>query len=180
MINLDVREKSGFRSTMPFQIFDRWNNLFYSSDFTNNIKNGKAQLFNLPVGRYSYNGNLIRLASPIKQKEIILPPPERHYQKSKYKIVFKENINKCSIFYDEGLIIFDPSFKKLPLYVLYFVYFHEIGHHLYSTESKADLFAVKEMLESGFNMSQIGKAPLLSLSEKSFNRKENIINSLNS
>jgi hypothetical protein len=69
------------------------------------------------------------------------------------------------------LILFDESFRTKPLYIKYAIYFHELGHHFYKTESKADLYSAKKMLDKGFNPSQIGMASLESLSQNSFDRK---------
>jgi hypothetical protein len=64
------------------------------------------------------------------------------------------------------------------LYIKYTIYYHELGHHWYITESKADLFAAKKMLELGFNPSQIQLAVLDSLSEKSIDRMVKTVYSL--
>ncbi len=178
MNNLTLEHKTGFLSTMPFDIYDNNGQLFYSSKFTDHIGNGETLKFNLPAGDYKYNGNFIKLANPVKVVNIPLPPKERHITPKRYEIIFADNPNKCSIYYDEGVIIFDNSFKNKPMYVKYVIYFHELGHHWYQTEEKADLFAAKKLLELGFNPSQIGRAFLDSLSLKSYDRMEKMINKL--
>jgi hypothetical protein len=173
---LIIKEKTGFQSILPFEIFEEnGTTLFYSSDFTNNISKGNILKFNLPFGKYLYNGSFQKLPKPVSFKDIDLPKAERNFDRKKYKIVFKENPNKCSIIYDAGLIIFDNIFKSKPLYVKYAIYYHEIGHHKYKTEEFADLYSVKKMLQYGFNKSQICMAFLFSLSEKSISRVEKII-----
>lgn len=178
MRDLILEEKTGFVSRMPFQIYDLDGKLFYSDTFTEKIARGEKLEFNLPLGIYKYNGNFIRLLNPVKVENISLPLKERNLAHKKYGIVFADNPNKCTIFYDEAVILFDTSFKNKPLYVKYVIYFHELGHHWYKSEEKADLYAAKKLLEYGFNPSQIGLAFLDSLSEKSYDRMEKIVNAL--
>jgi hypothetical protein len=175
MKDLILEEKTGFLSTMPFTIYEQNGTIFYSSDFTENISEGRKLEFNLPLGIYKYDGNFVKLAEPIKMINFPLPPKERHIGSKRYKITFGDNPNKCTIFYDTGIILFDNSFLSKPLYNRYGVYFHELGHHWYKTEKKADLFAVKKMLEYGFNPSQIGRVFLESLSDKSFDRQKQVV-----
>jgi len=181
MRDLILEEKTGFASTMPFEIFDINGQLFYSDKFTEIISRGEKLEFNLPLGVYKYNGNFVRLVNPIKVVNISLPLKERHLAHKRYEIIFGDNPNKCTIFYDEGIILFDNSFKNKPLYVKYVIYFHELGHHWYKSEEKADLYAAKKLLELGFNPSQIGMAMLNSLNpgkEGSFDRMEKIVHAL--
>lgn len=178
MLDLILEEKTGFSSTLPFVIYELNGNIFYSSDFTDKIEKGETLNFNLPAGSYKYNGSFIKLPKPVPIKTITLPPRERNLANKRYNITFGDNPNKCTIFYDKGIILFDNQFKNSPLYVKYAIYYHELGHHWYKTEFKADLFSAKKMLDKGFNPSQIGMNILDSLSEKSFERKMKIINSL--
>jgi len=178
MKDLILEEKTGFSSLLPFEIFEANGNLFYSSDFTEHISKGERLDFNLPAGEYRYNGSFIKLPFPVKVLNIVLPPKERNYERKRYEIRFSDNPNKCTIFYKEGLILFDNSFKNKPLFIKYMIYYHELGHHFYKTESKADLYGVKMMLDKGFNPSQIGLASLESLSNDSFDRKMKTVNVL--
>lgn len=180
MRDLILEEKTGFSSLLPFEIFEPNGQLFYSSDFTDHIAKGERLDFNLPAGEYRYNGSFTKLSSPVKVLPIALPPKERNIERKRYNIQFGANKNKCTIFYKEGLILFDTSFKNKPLYVKYCIYYHELGHHWYKTESKADLFAAKKMLDKGFNPSQIGLAALESLSNNSFDRKMKTVDRLTS
>lgn len=175
MRQLILENKTGFRSSMPFQILDNKGILFYDSTFTDHIENGQVLEFNLPAGVYTYNGSFIKLGSPVDYENIPLPPKERNIQQRKYKIVWGNNPNKCTIFYEPGVILFDNSFRNAPLYVRYGIYFHELGHLFYKTESKADLYMSKKMFELGFNPSQIGRVPLMSLSNNSFERKKKTV-----
>jgi hypothetical protein len=180
MMNLILEEKTGFETSLPFEIYDITGQVFYTSDFTDHIRNGERLKFNVPAGQYKYNGSFIKLDRPVEHKKIILPKKERHLAGSKknYQVIFGKNPNKCTIYYKAGIIIFDESFRNVPMFIRYAIYFHEIGHHFYRTESKADLYATKKMLDLGFNPSQIGLAGLLSLSESSFDRQEKIVKSL--
>jgi hypothetical protein len=174
-----ISQKTGFRTSLPFVILDARKQLFYSDEFTNEISNGKVLFFNLPKGKYYFDGYFIKLEKPVNQPQIILPKPERNLDKGKlYKITFGKNPNKASIFHDKKLILFDESFKTAPLFVVYDIYFHELGHLYYETEEFADLFATKALLDLGFNKSQIGLSPVLSLSEKNDYRKILKANSL--
>ena len=175
MKNLTLEKKTGFRSTLPFTIFEPNGQIFYSSDFTDKIEKGKALEFNLPAGEYKYDGSFIKLDAPIKVENIGLPFPERNIQRKRYNIVFGDNPNKCTIYYDTAEILFDSQYLNSPLYIKYGIYYHELGHHWYSTEGKADLFAVKKMLDKGFNPSQIGLVALKTLSPKSDERRAKLL-----
>lgn len=178
MKKLIIKQKTGFSSILPFDIYDERGKLFYSSSFTSKIDKGERLLFNLPVGEYTYDGFFTKLTFPVKHKKIVLPKPERFIPKGNYKILYKPNPNKCTIIYATRQIIFDPLFLEFPKYIRYNIYFHEMGHHLYKTEELADLYAAKKMYEAGFNTTQIGKTSLDTLSENSLERKEFIINKI--
>jgi hypothetical protein len=180
MKDLILEQKTGFSTSLPFEIFEPNGNMFYSSDFTDHIAKGERLNFNLPAGSYKFNGSFIKLPHPVPVRVITLPLKERNLAKKRYNIIFGSNPNKCTIFYDKGIILFDESFRNKPLYIKYGIYYHELGHHFYRTESKADLYSAKMMLEKGFNPSQIGLVQLetLSNSDKSFERKEKIVNHL--
>jgi hypothetical protein len=178
MLPLRLEEKTGFSTSLPFTIYEPDGKVFYSSDFTDKIEKGERLEFNLPAGQYKYDGSFIKLPYPVPVKSITLPLRERNLAKKRYEIKFGDNPNKCTIFYDEGLILFDTSFKSKPLYIKYTIYFHELGHHWYKTEWKADLYAAKMMLDKGFNPSQIGMASLESLSDDSYQRKVKTVNLL--
>lgn len=176
MRKLILENKTGFRSSLPFIINDNRGILFYDSTFTDHIAKGHILEFNLPAGIYSYDGSFIKLDSPVDFENIVLPPKERNIQQRKYRIEYGNNPNKCTIFYEAGLILFDNSFRNVPLYIRYGIYFHELGHLWYRTEEKADLYMIKKMYELGFNPSQIGRVPLMSLSNNSFERKKKAVN----
>jgi hypothetical protein len=177
MIPLNLDKKTGFISVLPFNIYDESGLLFYSSDFTDKIERGGQLMFNLPAGNYKYDGVIRKLDKPVHYKLKKLPPKERRIKKGRYIVKFGHNPNKCTIFYGPRIILFDNAFKKVPLYVRYSIYFHEMGHHFYKTEKYADLYAYNKMLKLGFNKTQIGLSVLDTLTNKesSFDRKEYII-----
>ena len=160
---------------MPFNIVDPNGITFYNSEFTNKISKGEPLEFNLMAGVWQYDGNFIKLSNPVAVKNVALPLKERNINLKRYDIEFGSNPNKCTIFYENGVILFDNSFLSKPLYVKYLIYFHELGHHWYITESKADLYSAKKLLELGFNPSQIQMGILDSLSEKSIERQMKIV-----
>ena len=180
MKQMILEGKTGFMTELPFEIFDNKGKLFYSSEFTDHISNGGTVKFNVPAGIYQYNGSFIRLSRPVHIMDITLPKFQRNLNAKgkRYKIIFGENPNKCTIFYNRGVILFDRQYESAPLYVKYGIYFHELGHHYYIDEDKADLYATKKMLDYGFNPSQIGRVGLMTLSNNSFDRKEKMINRL--
>ena len=178
MKRLFLENKTGFAAFFPFVIYEPNGNVFYSSEFTDKIKNKKKLEFNLPAGNFFLEGSIETLPKPKIFRHIPLPQPERNLPKKKYNIVFGENPNKCTIYYKAGLIVFDNAFKDAPLYIKYDIYFHELGHHFYKTEKYADLYAVKKMLDYGFNPSQIGRVSIVSLQSSQLERKKFIINKL--
>lgn len=178
MKSLVLNTKTGFSSLLPFSVYDSRGIIFYSDKFTTVISEGKRLFFNLPKGEYLIKGFIQRLAKPIENDVIELPEPERIKPLRNYRIVYKNNPNKCTIYYNIRLIVFDIAFKKYPKFIRDNIYFHEIGHHYYKSEHLADLFAAKKMLEKGYNKSQIGLTSLLTLSEKSDYRKSFIFEKL--
>lgn len=142
--------------------------------------------FNLPKGNFYTNNKLAKLTEPKKYKLPQLPPFERRLKiPAKIRISYGKNKNKCSVFLEEGKIIFDKDFKRqlsTPTFV--FVICHELGHYYYGghnpvkepkkyleSETKCDIFAIKLMLKNGYNPSQIVLSSRFSLSDVSEERK---------
>jgi hypothetical protein len=180
MSELIVNKKTGFRVndvTTPVIIRDFRGMLFYTTESLI----PKVKYFNLPpLGRfYLDSGNITPLKHPIKRKLAKLPTPERFRRPPfDFQVQFGNNPNKCTIFWDQKKILFDNAFKSKSLSELYFVLFHEYGHALYGTEKYADLVATNLMKIRGFNTSQIGDAPLFTLSAIQLERKKFIIDKL--
>jgi hypothetical protein len=112
--------------------------------------------FNLPKGTYAINKNF-SICEPVRYKKIILPARERNIPYPKqFKVIQRPNKNKCSIYYELGIIVFDPDFfNSLNKFQHYFVCAHEIGHYFFKTEKYCDLFAAKKMIQNGYNATQI-------------------------
>jgi hypothetical protein len=117
MLDLVLENKTGFSTILPFTIYELNGNIFYSDKFTDKIAKGERLFFNLPAGIYKYDGSFSKLDSPIKLKSVTLPLKERNIAYKRYNIIFGNNPNKCTIFYQTGEILFDDSFKIKPLYI---------------------------------------------------------------
>jgi hypothetical protein len=159
----------GFRcADDEIKIYDRLGKPFYF--FTKPAMQPSVK-FNLPKGKY-FTSNTLTEINPVRYDLPKLPKRERHGKEPElYKTVIAENPNKCSINYDQELIIIDPEICKLPTFVLCYILHHEIGHFYYSTEKYADLYAANQMLKHGFNPSQVQQANNLTLSDRNVNRK---------
>ena len=126
--------------------------------------------------------NIQKLDRPVEFK---LPPlPKKNHNPKTLpdlKVFFGENPNKCSVFIEKGIILFDNSFKEYPPFVLQFILYHEIGHFYYrgeglKSENNCDVFASHYMLKRGFNPSQIKIAQGITLN--SGLRKKHLVNNL--
>ena len=172
-----VGKKTVFFSLKPVVIYDYRGIIFYDSSFVKKF----SGFFSLPRGKYKTDSEFveknIKFNDPSKIK---LPPFERNYFHNwdEFKINFSTNPNKCTISHKDKTITYDKSFCSKPLFILYFILAHEMGHNYYTDEINADRFAVKKMLEWGFNLSQIGMSPLLALSEKNEERRIKVIDTL--
>jgi hypothetical protein len=179
MRKIELKKKTGFRVNNPMHpviIRDFRGTLFYSTE----PLLPRVKEFNLPAGTYFIDsGYISEMKNPVKYKKVPLPFPERFLPApTDYDVVFGDNPNKCTIFWNEGVILFDNSFREKPLPQLYFILYHEHGHARYKTEKFADLFAVNCMLDKGFNISQIGSAPVETLSDRADHRKNIVVNQL--
>jgi len=178
MERIELNKKSGFQAiTFPFVINDVRGVEFYSDKFSDT----RPLYFNLPKGIYFLEtGKIKMLNSPLRFKKIHLPVFDRVLPNENFKIRFGNNPNKCTVFHGRGIILFDEIFRNAPKYILYDIFFHELGHRFYNKthENFADLYATKRMLELGFNKSQIGRANLLSLRSNQEQRKKQKIESL--
>lgn len=173
-----VRKKTGFKNLNPLKpivIRDFRGKIFYS---TEGLK--PVEKFNLPPGNYYIDtGSFRAMKNPVKYKLNKLPPAQRNLKPpTNFNVTFGFNPNKCTIKWGEGLIIYDDALKEATLPVLWFMLFHEYGHSLYSTERYADLLSANLMKKRGFNPSQIGKAPITSLSSRQLKRKKFLTNKL--
>ena len=124
-------------------------------------------------------GNIRPLTRPVKYKLYRLPKIERKYPSPyNFKIIFGYNPNKCTVSWIKKTILFDDNLKEKTVPELFFILYHEYGHKKYKTEKYADLYATNMMLKKGYNPSQIGAAPVTSLSSKQLPRKKYIVNKI--
>ncbi len=177
MVSLILNKKAGFINLTPEQpviIRDFRGKLFYSTEGLRPVKS-----FNLPQGTYLIDRGNIKQVGFIKPKLYPIPEPERRLKAPfDFKIEFANNPNKCTIQWTKKRIVFDYELKEKSLPELFFILYHEYSHALYKTEKYADLFAANLMLKKGYNPSQIGKAPLTSLSNQQFERKHFLIRNI--
>jgi len=140
----------------------------------------RVKYFNLPAGNYTVvKGWFCETLLPRIYPLTVLPAPERVLMDpSDFEIEFDVNPHKCSIFWDEKVIVFDKSFIDKTTPEICFVLFHEYGHQMFETEKYADLFAANLMKQKGFNPSQIVSGHNLSLSDAQQYRKDFVIEKL--
>lgn len=180
MRSLFVKEKTGFRIKNPNQplvIRDFRGTLFY----TNEAVLPKVKSFNMPgLGQfYIDKGDVIEMEYPIVWTVPKLPPTEiANKDPFNFSIVFDKNPNKATIIFEQEKIILDNMFLEVPLPKLYYVVYHEFAHQYYVTEKYADLLACNYMLKKGFNPEQIGEAQILTLSDRQYERKCEVVNHL--
>lgn len=178
MDQIILHKKTGFKNlrlSTPIIIRD-----FRGVEFYSTIGLKPVESFNLPEGKYFLDSGLIgELKNPITVKYLEMPTAQRWFKNPEnFNVYFDSNPNKCTVDWDTESITFDNSFKNAPLPNIYFILYHEYGHALYEAETYADMYAANMMLKRGYNMSQIGLAPLTSLSSKQFERKNNLIERL--
>ncbi len=177
MRKIVLTKKTGFDVTnvnVPINIRDYRGILFYSTE----AMLPRVTKFNLPAGEYFIDsGYFTPRMFPVDYKLSVLPFPQRFYPStSNFRVVFKPNPNKCTVSWKTKEIIFDTSFMEKPLPQIDFILYHEEGHERFKTEKYADLYASNAMLGKGYNESQIGCAPLDTLSDAAYERKEYITN----
>lgn len=147
-MDLTTSEIIGIRILNPV-IFDDFG-LFYT-------KQGIKEI-NLPIGNYRIEGRFQQIPK-IEYKLPDLPIREKIYRVPKLtEITFKytkdpDEIAKINIY--DNLIVINEELNKCSSAKFWAVIFHELGHYRYKTEWKCDVFAIRKMLEYGFNPSQI-------------------------
>jgi hypothetical protein len=173
-----VNKKTGFSTDGKIVIKDRNYVVFYVFPLF------KAISFNLPKGTYFLTaGSLKRLKKPItytrpkqgvKEKNRALP--------KKIKLTYSPDASKATIKMTKNIyyVNLDISLKKAPRFLKAFIKLHELGHHVYKSEKKADTFAAVAMLNYGYNPTQIYCAAKLLLNhDVSRDRITNIYNFIN-
>jgi hypothetical protein len=175
---LIINKKTGFKNLEPFRpvvIRDFRGMMFYSTEGLKPVNE-----FNLPAGTYFIEaGNIVPLKRPVHYRLIILPLSTRNLKPPfDFTVLFATNPNKCSINWKAETITFDNDLRSKTLPELYFILFHEFAHSRYNSEKNADLLATNLMKIKGFNPSQIGAAPITSLSEIQMKRKNNVVSNI--
>jgi len=135
-------------------------------------------IFNCPKGTY-YTRSKLKVVKA-KVKKIVLPKRERIFAIPKdVAIKSTKTKHKCVIHKASNTIYYDRTFfKDLTPTEKYFIFCHEIGHYLYTTEHKADLYAANCLLKSGYNESQIAKLPFKTLGDNQTERKIKMLNAM--
>lgn len=172
-----IDEKKGFSTTdKKIRIFDVNGKPFYFFDRTK----GEKTCFNMPKGEFTTDNNLTELKNPVTYKIKKLPTIERRRKLPEhFKFIGTKNPNKCSVFLNKGIIIFDKEFiKKQIKPSLVFIGLHELGHFFYENESKCDHFATYQMLKLGYNPSQCTIATNTTLNGKHSKDRKNYIYSI--
>lgn len=177
MRNLHLSKKTGFDIVDPYtpvNIRDYRGILFYTTE----PLLPRVEHFNLPAGDYIVDsGSFRQRIFPNDFKKSVLPFPQRFYPSTdNFNVRFANNPNKCTVSWANKEIVFDNAFREKPLPQIDFILFHEEGHERYKTEKYADLYAANRMIDKGYNDSQIGLAPVNTLSDAAYERKDYIVN----
>jgi hypothetical protein len=187
---LVVTKKTGFTindPSKPLIIRDNRGLLFYSTEQL--LPNKKITCFNMPgFGNFWIEtGGVSARIAPIHYPYAELPELQRRENPItkeefpdpfNFDVQFGNNPNKCTIKWSEHVIFFDNQFKEKPLPQVFFILGHEYAHTFFESETLCDQMAGNYMKDLGFNPSQIGAAPILALSEKQYQRKVNMVESL--
>ncbi len=173
-MRIRVNKKSGFASADKLlKVYHRGKPFYIKY----NKSKGGVIHFNLPPGVYTTSNNVTRLPKPVEYTLPKLPPPEeRTTIPRNFRIIYKTNKNKCSIYLNRGVIVCDPSIKEKPKSFRAYVFYHEIGHYFYKgngqkSEENCDRFAQRQMLKRGYNPSQTDYASEFTLGKSKLSRK---------
>ena len=109
-------------------------------------------------GTYKIYNDMILGARPgvEKPKKYTLPPQDRFNDKTNFHVVFNPDLkgSPARIFYEKGLCEVGPMFEALPYQFKKFILAHEQGHFFFSDEQAADLYALNQFMQCGYNASQ--------------------------
>jgi hypothetical protein len=134
--------------------------------------NGKDTFFNLPIGIYFTDCELIQLKEPVRYNVPKLARFEKNIKEpKKIGLFFGNNPNKCTIDIKTGNVLLDYKFRNETRPQIEFILNHERGHYKYFNESMCDLFSVCEMIKKGYNPSQMVFGINACLSDYSKKRK---------
>lgn len=160
---------SGFYcADREIRIYDEEGIIFYTFNNTNRIKTG----FNLPTGKYITENDLKPVQKPFKYRLPKMPKSERSLNPPpNIEVIYDVNPNKCSVYLNQGIIIFDNEYKTCPKFIKTYILFHEIGHYNYGgngekSERNCDTYALINMLKRGYNPSQCRLANKVTLNSE--------------
>lgn len=169
------KNKRGFVAlSKVVQILDNKGKEFYYYDNFSDKNNS----FNLPKGTFYLNRGKIKLGEFVKYELPDLPANERDRKIVNFAIKYANVPEKCVLNWAEKTVIFDNSFKVLPRLNFDFTVYHEFGHAKYNTEKFADLYAVRKMLQNGYNPSQVLIAQAQTLTKPVSNKRKEFIYSV--
>jgi hypothetical protein len=149
----------GFRPLTrgPVTVYDLAGRVFYSFP----VKGS----FNLPPGHYLLPDNLLlRTVAPVAYNLPKLPRKERDISPKEINVEFGNVPERAVVNVHTGHVVIDTAFfASLPEYTRKFIALHEVGHTLYNSEWKCDVYAARKMLRMGYNPSQVAKAVINTL-----------------
>jgi hypothetical protein len=175
-----VKRKTGFvTNDRTVKILDRDGLPFY---YMENV--GPNFKFNLPPGEFFTDNKLTELMVPVTYT---MPPLKRRYNfmlaPKRFRYIYANNPNKCSVDLLRGLVIFDKSFEGFPRFVKAYIKYHELGHYRYSgkgqvSEKDCDDFSFNCMIKAGYNPAQVVTASEYTLENNltGLDRKNNTFN----
>ena len=101
-----LTKKSTFKAlSKQITVYDKNQNLFY---FFEGCNSRPSFFFNIPEGFYRIKGSF-KLLPEYRNQNIELPQVERKIKPAVYKIIYRENPHKATIYYNEKTIVFDHS-----------------------------------------------------------------------
>lgn len=110
------------------------------------------------IGEYKvYNTNILGARAGFEiPKKYTLPAQDRFNDKTSFHVVFNPDLvgSPARIFYEKGLCEVGPMFEALPYQFKKFILYHEQGHFFFSDEQAADLYALNNFMQAGYNASQ--------------------------
>jgi len=90
-----------------------------------------------------------------KHSSLFIKLPSPNWIKKNLTVNFDPNTQQLAYNEVGKSITLGPQFFKLPYFLQFFVYYHELGHNYYHSEENADLYAIKRYLEAGGSPSSI-------------------------
>jgi len=138
-----------------FEVYDDRGKVYFFRELGGKFNNIKFNICH--KGHYTTSDPVV--INKIVDIEIIpitaeLPPVDRARMK-KISIRYNKDLvhTPARIFTKQGVIEIGPKYKSFPFPTRLFILCHEEGHLLYSNEQDADIFALKNYVNNGYNKS---------------------------